>query len=467
MSHALGIAYDWLYDSWSDQQRQILTEAILTHGLDSAWEAYQGEAPHGWWTKVGHNWNQVCNGGIGVAALAIAEEKPEFTSKVLYEALTRIPEAMVHYGPDGGWNEGPGYWHYATSYNVYLLAALETALGTDFGLSEIEGFAEAGSFPIYMTGPAGKTFNFADGGDRPIRAPELFWLARRFQRPEYAVYQVRHSRGSTLDLLWFDPELIAREASRLPLDAYYRGLEVVTMRSSWTDPDAFFVGFKAGDNKANHSNLDVGTFVLDAFGKRWAVDLGADDYNLPSYFDKGREGERWTYYRMRAEGHNTLVIDPSPTADQDPFGEAVIGRFRSRPGQAYAASNLAPAYGKEPNTVRRSVTLLRGKRDKSPKVVIEDVVEMDDDAQVWWFLHTPAAVRLEEKGRFAILAMGERELSVKLTSPQDAQFIVMDAKPLPTSPDPSGQSANEGIRKLAIQSGNVRETTIRVVIRLN
>jgi hypothetical protein len=371
---------------------------------------------------------------------------------------------MVHYGPDGGWNEGPGYWHYATAYNVYILAALETALGTDFALSQIEGFSETGSFPIFMTGPTGKTFNFADGSERTIRAPELFWLARRFQRPEYASYQARHARGSVLDLLWFDPDLAGRVAPDRPLDVYFRGLEVVAMRSAWNDPESFFVGFKAGDNKANHSNLDVGTFVLDALGERWVVDLGADDYNLPKYFETGRRGTRWTYYRMRAEGHNTIVIDPTRGADQDPFAKAVIDRFESKSDRVSALSNIAPAYGTEPHAVRRKVTMVREDGNQSPRVIVEDYVEMDQPSYVWWFLHTPAEVRLEREGREAILALGGKELSFELTASPEAGFKVMDPRPLPTSPDPAGQSVNEGIRKLAIRFGGVTEASIKVVI---
>jgi len=43
--------------------------------------------------------------------------------------------------------------------------------------------------------------------------------------------------------------------------------KVMTLRGKWNDRNAWFVGFKAGDNKANHSNLDIGSFVLDALGK--------------------------------------------------------------------------------------------------------------------------------------------------------------------------------------------------------
>ena len=89
--------------------------------------------------------------------------------------------------------EGPGYWDYATSYNCIFLAALESALGTDFGLSQMPGFSETGLFPIFASGPTGKSFDYADAHAGVIRAPQLFWLARRFNRPEFAVYERNHA----------------------------------------------------------------------------------------------------------------------------------------------------------------------------------------------------------------------------------------------------------------------------------
>jgi len=99
-----------------------------------------------------------------------------------------FPRAMTQYAPDGGWAEGPGYWHYATSYNVRFIAALEAALGTDFGLARIAGFAEAGWFPLYMTGPLGFTFNFATAG-RARFAPRKCSGSPAGCRAEYAAYQ--------------------------------------------------------------------------------------------------------------------------------------------------------------------------------------------------------------------------------------------------------------------------------------
>ena len=143
----------------------------------------------------------------------------------------------------------------------------------------------------------------------------MFWLAREFNQPVCAWYE---RRATTTRPPWTCSGSTRRatspKAAGLPLDKYFRGAEVAVLRSDWDNPKALFVGFKAGDNKANHSHLDLGSFVFDAAGARWAMDLGADDYNLPGYFG----AQRWNYYRLRAEGQNTLVINPDRGPDQDP-----------------------------------------------------------------------------------------------------------------------------------------------------
>jgi hypothetical protein len=455
MTHAFAIGYDWLHDRWDEAQRAALRAAIIEKGLKPALECYRGTASFGKWVKAPHNWNQVCNGGIGMGALAIAEDEPELAGEILRAALQSLPLAMEQFAPDGAWAEGPGYWRYATYYNVVFLAALETALGTDFGLSRTPGFSETGFFPIYLTGPLGRTFNYADGSDSAIRAPQMFWLARRFQQPAYAVYQRRVGAPRALDLLWFDPQGDTQDIDGAPLDRYFRGAEVVTFRSRWDDPDALFIGFKAGHNKVNHSHLDLGTFVLDALGSRWAVDLGADDYNLPGYWGK----KRWTYYRMRAEGHNTLVLNPGADPDQDPAAVAPILRFRSDPEEALAIADLTPAYAHHAQRVWRGLQL-RERR----QVLVQDEIEAEKPVEVWWSMHTPATVRVSDDGQSATLTQGEARLWARLLSPAVGRFTVMVAEPLPTSPRPDGQARNEGVRKLAIRLDDATDVRLAVLL---
>lgn len=455
MAHAFAIGYDWLYSEWSDDQRRILRDAMVQKAILPALKIYR---ERGWWSQARHNWNQVCNGGIGMAALALLDEVPDLCGEILNHAIQSLQIPMREFAPDGAWGEGPGYWNYATSYNCVFLAALETAIGSDLGLSQMQGFAETGLFPIYITGPTGRTFNFADGGDGTLRAPQMFWLARKFNRPVYAWYARTHASPHPLDLIWFDERGGDPQAEGLPLDKYFRYVEVVTMRTAWNDRNAIFVGFKAGDNKFNHSHLDIGTFVLDALGHRWAVDLGADNYNLPGYFGR----QRWTYYRLRAEGHNTIVINPSQEPDQDPKAEAKIIRFVSQPDRAFAIADLTNAYAKHgAEKVMRGILLDR----KGKQVIVQDEVSLKQAGEIWWFMHTPASVQVSADGKTAILQQGDAQLRAVLLSPEDARFTVMDARPLPTSPNPKGQNPNKGIRKLAVNLKGISSARLSIVLQ--
>ncbi len=452
MTHAFAIAYDWLYDTWSPEQRQRLRQAIVEKGLTPGLKTYRAR---NWWAAARHNWNQVCNGGLGMGALALGDVEPEVCGEILHDAVASLPLAMAEFAPDGAWAEGPGYWNYATSYNVVFLAALETALGSDFGLAAIAGFGQTGMFPLYLTGPLGRTFNYADGGDREIRAPQMFWLARHFRQPVYAWYEREHAGPSPLDLVWYDPEGADPKTAGLPLDRCFKNAEVVALRSEWENPKAVFVGFKAGDNKANHSHLDLGCFVMDALGARWAVDLGADDYNLPGYFGK----QRWNYYRLRAEGQNTLVINPGNGPDQDPSAAARITRFDSKPGRSFAIADLTAAYKKDARKVSRGLALVNG-----AQVLVQDEIEAQAPVEAWWFMHTPATATLEEDGRVAVLKQLGAQLHAEILSPGDARFEIMEADPLPSSPHPDGQAKNQNVRKLAIHVKGVSSSRIAVML---
>ena len=161
MTYAFAVGYDWLYDYWTEDQRHILRNAIVEKGLKPGLTGYRDNA---WWARSHNNWNQVCNGGLGMGALAIADEEPELASEILHEGIKGIPLAMNFYAPDGAGIEGVTYWDYGARYNVLFLSSLFSALGTDFDLSSIPGFKESGDYQIYISGADRYSFDFADCG---------------------------------------------------------------------------------------------------------------------------------------------------------------------------------------------------------------------------------------------------------------------------------------------------------------
>ncbi len=429
MTHALAIGYDWLYKDLSQQQRETIRQAIVEKGLREAEKVYRKQQ---WWSRTRHNWNQVCNGGITIGALAVADQERELAAYIVHQAVQSVQLAMREFAPDGACVEGPGYWNYATSYNVYMLAALESALGTDFGLSGFPGFSVTGDFRIHSVGPTKQTFNFADASSGAGRAAQMFWLARKFNQPLYAWHEREYIGGvSALHLWWYDGRGQPPSKAGFATDRWFRRADVVFLRSAWDDPQAVFVGFKGGDNKVNHSHLELGTFVLDALGERWAVDLGADNYNMPAYFGN----KRWTYYRLATIGQNTIVIDGQ---NQDPKAVAPVVAFSSQPQRAHAVVDLSAAYAKQVAKAQRGAALLERKH-----VLVQDELEGISGKELWWQMHTQAKIEL--KGNQAVLSQGKQQLWATVLEPAGAGFAIESA----AAPPP--QNPNTGVQKLVVK----------------
>ncbi len=445
MMTAVAIGYDWTFDALSPSDRQTVREAIAAKGLAPGLAYYDKNKK---WPRAANNWNLVCNGGLTVAALAVAGDADGPTARrlaevVLGEADRSVANGLASYAPDGGWEEGPTYWNYATRYVVLRLAALQTAAGRAGELSRWPGLAKTGDFRIAALGPTRKTFNFADATEKPGTSPEMFWIARAAGRPADAAFERRLVKQTPdpLDLLWFTPadeQAIGRD---VPTAMQFRGVGVAFLRSKWGDLDATYVGFKGGSDAASHGHLDAGTFVLDALGRRWAIQFGGDDYDLPGYFGDRRE----QYFRTGTRGQNTLLIDGH---GQTPAGESPLTGFAPSP-DAFAVADLTDAYR------GRCLSLFRGVRLIGRRVLLQDDIALPRPSDLTWSLHTPADVSLD--GSRATLTLGARVLEARILSPAGAAFEVVNDNP----PPPEGQSP--GVKNLRIRLKEFKAGRIAVL----
>jgi len=448
MSYAVGVGYDWLYSYLDRNSRELIRKGLIKNGMEAGLRAYEkGKG----WPKRKNNWNLVCNSGLIIGALAIAETDPQYAERIIPAALKSLPLALKSYGPDGAWLEGPGYWHYATQYTAYGMTALETALGKDFGLLGIDGVSEAGLFPIYSTGPTGMYLNFADCGGRSSRQPIscMFWLARTFGNVLYAESehaQLAWNKAAVEHLIWYVPKP-TKKAPGKSLDKYFRGkVEIALLRSSWDDPEALWVGVKAGYNQVNHGHLDLGNFEMDALGVRWACELGSDDYNLPGYWGRKRGSKRWSYYRLSSFSHNVPLLG---NQSQDPFGEAKFIKFESNKTTPFVLIDLTSAYKDYARKAVRGVGLAGNRR----AVLVQDEFEIENPCEVAWGMITKAKITVRKNG-LAELTLKDKKLLAQVLAPAGVNFSIESAEQEPP------QSANKGYSRLMVrlpnQKGNVR-----------
>ncbi len=450
MTAALSVGYDWLYDYLSPQERLLIRQAMVDKGLDAGLAGLAS----GKLQKLHNNWVQVCFGGLTLGALAIADEESGKAAAIIGASRAPMAKIMKLFAPDGGFEEGPIYWNYATAYNVCYLAALETALGTDFGLSASSGFDRTGDYRMQTIGPLGKTANFADASEDSSRAPQMFWLGKHFKHPEYGQHeralsgqaffnQKREttSRFSILELLWNQPASGATPAMNWPTGAKFDRIAAAFFRSAWGETNAIYVGFKGGSNRASHGHLDLGTFVLDAFGERWAMDLGGDSYGLPGYFG----AQRWSYYRLRTEGHNTLTVD---NENEDREAEAPLTAFASEPNTSFATADLHAAYPQQLAEWQRGLMLLNQRQ-----VLVQDEVRPRTSADITWNFHTRATMTIAPDGKDAILSQATARLRARILSPDQAKFSKLAVHL--TAP----QRSTAGVYNLRIQLPRIQGPT--------
>jgi Heparinase II/III-like protein/Domain of unknown function (DUF4962) len=438
------IGYDWLYEALTDAERRQIAQAILDKAIGPGLDQF-AKPSHPFWTTTAMNWNLVCNGGLMIAALSVLESDKS-AAQLFSLCRHSVVTGFSAYGPDGGWAEGPGYWHYATQYAIYLLDSLSTALGTDLGLDASPGVSETGVFRLHVAGPSGKLFNFADSDERHSGGYWLFWLARQYHQPVDAAIERHVEKIHPMDLLWFDED--RRQPSRLSTAKRFRAPGVVMLRGDWRDHNSTYLGIKGGANDAcEHGHSDLGSFVLDSGGVRWAMDLGPDDYNLPGYFTPEM---RSRYYRTSTIGHNTIVINGEC---QPPTGRAVITHERFEAKISSVVMDLSTAY---PNAVSvlRGFALIDGRH----VLIVDEIVPKLCLSTVDWQMHIGAYVGLDNAMATVICpapsdAAEPPRLCLRIIDPTPGTWSLKSAAPS----GPHGQNPNAGIAKLILRLEEVAQ----------
>jgi hypothetical protein len=451
MTHAVAIGYDWLYNDMDQESRDIIKTALFNKGLYEGYKAYTNPSySYGWWKNSTFNWNQVCNSGLLIGAIALAESDTATTSAIISNAIKNLPYALRTYGPDGAWGEGPGYWDYASSYTAYGLSALDVALGSTFNLTDIQGLSETAYFPMYTAGPTGYFLNYADAGEKSkLGAPAAsMWFASEFHNNSFSDFiedQLKTRPAGVHHIIWYRP--YTSSVDTRSLDKYFGGdVAIFLSRSSWTDPNALFIGAKAGYNKVNHGHLDIGNFEIDALGVRWARDLGSDDYNLPDYFSGSTQtSPRWTYYRLNSFSHNVPVLG---NKNQDISAVSVFTKHSEGGAEPFAILDFTTAYKEFATSAKRGFKVINSRKS----VLIQDEFILSKSCDIAWGMTTDASVEIINPQK-AILTLNNQKMTVSVLSPANASISQGSAE------QAYPQKLNTGVKRLYVKTpattGNV------------
>ena len=415
-SFAVSVTYDWIWETLSKKERDIVCNALIEKVLkQSAFNHFRG---------FKGNWCSICNCGIISACIAICEYAPQIAEEYLNSSYWNNHENIKTFYKGGGYPEGCGYWGYGTSYQVCITEALRKIYGHDGGLYETPGLAESAKFALYSHGTMNTTFSFADGGsthDGPLQAS--WWFAIQEKNPSLAYGEKRLlDKGRYAEKMPRMLPAIAVICKDYDLDSagFNPPAEEVwscqgetplcIVRKGWKyNKSDIYLGIKGGDCNSwktmvtSHSHMDAGSFVFEADGVRWS-----DDVMRPSYgpwFKALREagshsgatyqsGLRWNTFNVNNLAHSCIVAycndgsveGKNHPSDYDVDGSASVTAIDEDGRQGAIIDMTAPMKGQVKSATRTIVVLKDGTLEVTD--VIEALQEMD--CPVEWRMLTKA-----------------------------------------------------------------------------
>lgn len=469
MTLAVAIGYDWCIDAISKENKQIITNAIIEKGLEESLKPQNC-----WWTKAEHNWNQVCNTGLVYGALVTAPQKPDLAKKIIARAINTIPVSMGGFAPNGAYAEGIGYWEYGTSFMVLLIDALKRNFGNDFGLSQMPGFNASALYSQHMITPSGVPYAYSDVGTAIMSfSSTIFWFYAQSKEPELLYMQKKlleldnkkkylRNRLLPFALIFGAGSQASLANPQEPQKLMYVGkgiTPIAAMRSSWSSPNALYLGFKAGSPSTNHAHMDIGSFFFEWSGVRWAHDLGMQSYSIPEaagvdLWNREQNSQRWDVYRINNRSHSLPIIN---NKYQQVAGRVDIDGYTTDPEFMSVWSDITSVMPYTIQKLQRGVALV----NKS-YVVVEDVITTKKFYNFYqWNMMTEADQIKQIDEKTVLLSKKDKKLYLRIEAPFKVDFYshpVCVSKPY--------DSENKGIYSVGWQCELPRETTSKIKVYL-
>lgn len=416
----MGLAYDWMHDALTEDQRALIRKAIITHGIEPILESFEDDA---WWTRWYRcNWGAVIYGQAGIAALSLLPDEPRAADWV------RLSQRQIwHYvqalGDDGGWGESGTYGAYAWGNAVLFMDASRRVSG--FDLFDDPKLRLLPYWFINLLDPTGESYiPFADcGRGNADTAEVLFRLGSEYRdgRAQYVGRQMIERRGwpEIFAFLWYDPTLEPKPVTDLPLDKVFPDLDWAVLRSRWEDPEAVVFAVKGGQEDWDHHHHDIGSFALYAYGRPLLV-----DYFYPH-----------TLWGCEAESHNLIVVNGKDQrghvkvagAGGNPDFRGVVAGVVSTPGYARLVNDASLAYEQsDVNSCVREAMYLRRAKDSDPPdyFVLFDDVDATHPSRMDWLFHTYGKIELDDDN--VTITQDDAALDITLVAPGELRSEVYE-----------------------------------------
>ncbi len=323
-------------------QRKILDPCLARD--DFWWMGWKADHVNNWNPWINSNW---------LSCTLLMEPDPARRAATVRKILRSLDNFLNSYPPDGGCDEGPGYWQRAGLSLFDCLELLYSATGGAVDAYDEPLVADIGRYVVRAHIADDWMVNFADAppivrppgslvyaygrriGDADLQAFGA-WEARRAGIEEAGPTDSLHRRLQGLSVL--DEVLAADPHPPLLGDVYLPDTGVFAARSRAGEVSGLYLAAKGGHNAESHNHNDVGHFIVYRDGRPLLIDVGVEEYTAQTF--SARRYEIWT---MQSAWHNLPTIDGHM---QQPGRDRCARDLRRTADDAHALFSLdiAPAW---------------------------------------------------------------------------------------------------------------------------
>ena len=481
LSLGYAIGYDWFYDAYTDNQREVILRGASKHFLKGYLGAYQGTQSHMKNNSVTYtNINGVVNGCAIAAGMAFLDEFPESSAYIIAKASRALEYGLVNYIDSGSWHEGVSYGTMQLQYLGIGMAALDKVFGHTYGIDKVENINKAVDFLMDMQCSAGSLVH-SDSPNSNVNfySPAYLWLTDYFggnsgQFIYDLYYETPGPLEKSLTLLWGKP--IEEIDIERDTGTYYKDARnpIVVMRSSWNSKYNTFAGIKGGTQKrgysSSHAHIDSGAFSFSSDGVFWTTDVGAEDYNKAGYGEfrySETDADRWDYYRTRAEAHNCIIINPDEKPEYVLDALSDFETYQENDFSAFSILDMTEAQAEDASSAKRGTYLADNRQSL---VVRDEITLLNDNSTLNWFMSTPHNVEIQDDKSVILTNAGadtSKQLKIEFLCNKEIEVTAGPAEPLPTSPIPAdGNVRNTNITRIKVAFGGNAGEAVALTAKL-
>ena len=342
-----------------------------------------------------------------------------------------------------------------------MRSALDSAAGSDDKSSATTGFDRTSEWLLYMVGMNNQCFNFSDNSSRVSPSIPNWYFADKFKKPALLYNDLRLLKARNYN--WnhrllpmvmvfagrIDPDSVTPPTRKLWAGTGDTPVVLIHTDWSWSETDKY-LSIKGGSAGSSHAHMDAGSFVYDAYGVRWSMDIGRQSYAPLEVALKALGGNlwsmrqasmRWDVSRLNNFFHSTISVNG---AKHRVDGAATLVQVINTATEQGGTFDLSTVIGDQISSALRTVKLID---DKDLTVIDAITARTDRNAKVRWTLVTPA-VPTVENDRIVLTSNGKTMyLTASEENGTEIGYRTWSAEPVHSYDDP-----NPGVYRVGFEA---------------